>query len=230
VINTEFLEDLFHLPLSQEAYNEFQDMEILCTQTEERMQIGNMDVWSYIWGNNVFTVKQAYKALIGHQPAPPHFNWLWKSSCQARHKFFFWLLIHDRLNTRNLLGRKQMHLQSYNYATLDCQQEETVLHLFWECPFAMKCWDFICPQRTHGLTALDSISNINTNLNLPFSMEIIVLAAWSIWILRNEKIFNNIQPLFKTWKAIYFQELRWLGYRMKKKHEETFKDWLQSVT
>jgi hypothetical protein len=33
VINTEFLEDLFHLPLSEEAYNEFQDMETLCIQT-----------------------------------------------------------------------------------------------------------------------------------------------------------------------------------------------------
>jgi hypothetical protein len=123
-----------------------------------------------------------------------------------------------------------MQLQSYNCATLNCQQEETLLHLFWECPFAVKCWDFICPHRTQGLNTLDSISNIKTKLNLPFSMEIIVLAAWSIWILRNEKIFNNVQPLFKTWKAIYFQELRWLGFRMKKKHEETFKYWLQSIT
>jgi hypothetical protein len=77
---------------------------------------------------------------------------------------------------------------------------------------------------------LESISNIKTNLNLPFSMDIIVLAAWSIWILRNEKIFNNIQLSFRTWKVIYFQELRWLGHRIKKKHEENFKDWLQSIS
>jgi hypothetical protein len=216
VINTEFLDDLFYLPLSQEAYNEFQEMETLCTQTKERKQSQNKDEWSYIWGNNVFTVKKAYKALIGYQPAPPHFNWVWKSSCQARHKFFFWLLIHDRLNTRNLLGRKQMQLQSYNCATLECQQEETLLHLFWECPFTVKCWDYVCPRRIQGLNTLDSISNIKTQINLPFSMEIIILAAWSIWILRNEKIFNNIQPLFRSWKAIYFQELRWLGFRIKK--------------
>jgi hypothetical protein len=81
-----------------------------------------------------------------------------------------------------------------------------------------------------GLTVLESISNIKDNLNLPFSMEIIVLAAWSIWILRNEKIFNNIQPSFRTWKAIYFQELIWLGHRIKKKHEEKFKAWLQDLT
>jgi hypothetical protein len=123
-----------------------------------------------------------------------------------------------------------MHPQSYNCATLGCQQEEIVLHLFWECPFAVRCWDYICPHRTQGLNVVESISIIKTNLNLPFNMEIIVLAAWSIWILRNEKIFNNIQSFFRTWKVINFQELRWLGYRIKKKHEETFKDWLQSIT
>jgi hypothetical protein len=30
VINTEFLEDLFHLPLSQQAYEEFQNLEVIC--------------------------------------------------------------------------------------------------------------------------------------------------------------------------------------------------------
>jgi hypothetical protein len=36
-IHTEFLEDLFHLPLSQEAYSEFQDLETLCEATQERI-------------------------------------------------------------------------------------------------------------------------------------------------------------------------------------------------
>jgi hypothetical protein len=48
---------------------------------------GDIDTWSYIWGSEKFTAKQAYKALIGHQAVPPHFKWIWNSSCQARHKF-----------------------------------------------------------------------------------------------------------------------------------------------
>ena len=70
------------------------------------------DVWSYIWGNSSFSLKKAYKVLIGTQAVSAQFNWLWGSSYQAKHKFFFWLLIHDRLNTRNLLARKnfQLHL------------------------------------------------------------------------------------------------------------------------
>jgi hypothetical protein len=38
--------------------------------------------------------------------APPIFKWMWKSCVKGKHKFFFWLLLMDRLNTRELLKRK----------------------------------------------------------------------------------------------------------------------------
>jgi hypothetical protein len=76
--------------MSNEAFSEFEALEDFCIKTQDIMQAGNIDSWSYIWGNDAFTVKKAYMTLIGYQPAPPHFNWIWKSSCQARHKLFFW--------------------------------------------------------------------------------------------------------------------------------------------
>jgi hypothetical protein len=65
VMETEFLEDLFHLPLSQQAFSEFESLENLCDTTMRTIQQDNIDQWSYIWGNKEFTTKQAYKALIG---------------------------------------------------------------------------------------------------------------------------------------------------------------------
>jgi hypothetical protein len=59
-------------------------------------------------------------------------------------------------------------------------------------------------------------------------MEIIILAAWGIWISRNNKIFHNQTLSFTTWKVIFLQEAKFLTYRMKKKHADTFKEWLQS--
>jgi hypothetical protein len=229
VIESEFLEDLFHLPLSQQAYSEFLLMENFCQYAREKISENEIDKWSYIWGSNVFTVKQAYNAMIGYQEVQPHFVWIWKSSCQPKHKFFFWLLIHDRLNTRNLLKRKNMVLPSYDCVFNQCShQEEDITHLFWNCPFAQNCWNFICPQRRRDGSVFQAFSDMKRKINYPFTMEIIILAAWSIWILRNNKIFHNQNQSFTGWKAVFLHEARMLTYRIKKKHADSFKEWLQS--
>jgi hypothetical protein len=75
---------------------------------------------------------------------------------------------------------------------------------------------------------LESISEIRDNLNLPFSMEIIAIGAWSIWIVRNNKIFEDHNPRFNAWKAVFLQEMQMLSYRIKKKHAECFRVWLQA--
>jgi hypothetical protein len=67
-------------------------------------------------------------------------------------------------------------------------------------------------------------------IKLPFSMDIIILASWSIWIIRNNKIFKNQEARWTSWKAIYMNELRMLAFRMKKKFLDQFVDWLHTVT
>ena len=43
------------------------------------------------------------------------FRWLWKTCCQNKRKIFFWLLLKDRLSTRQLLRRRHMFLEDYNH-------------------------------------------------------------------------------------------------------------------
>jgi hypothetical protein len=64
------------------------------------------DTWSYTWGSIKYNSSKEYKILQGHSEASPLFSWLWASSNLGKHKFFFWLLIRDRLSTRNMLRRK----------------------------------------------------------------------------------------------------------------------------
>ena len=94
-VNEESLKDLFHLPLSQQAYNESVELEAICQGARDHMQEGSKDIWGYIWKSENFTPKRAYNVLVGQRNVIPHFNWLWKTSCQAKHKLFFWLLLLD---------------------------------------------------------------------------------------------------------------------------------------
>lgn len=47
------------------------------------------------------------------------------------------------MNTRDLLHRRGMDLDSYSYDICILQLPETVAHLFIRCNFAKACWDSI---------------------------------------------------------------------------------------
>jgi hypothetical protein len=71
-------------------------------------------------------------------------------------------------------------------------RRKPLVHLFWTCPFADKYWDFICPPRTKNLPVYEPFSDIKHKLQVPFYMATTILAAWGIWIIRNNnKIFKN---------------------------------------
>jgi hypothetical protein len=71
------------------------------------------DMWSFIWGNGMYSVGKAYHHLIGHEYAHPAFKWIWRSCCQMKQKVFFLLLLQNRLNTRGMLRRRNIVLESY---------------------------------------------------------------------------------------------------------------------
>jgi hypothetical protein len=77
---------------------------------------------------------KAYKHLLGYRFVHPCFSLLWKSTAQKKHKVFFWLLLKDRLSTRNILRCKNRALTSYDYVLCFDACEETVEHLFWIVP------------------------------------------------------------------------------------------------
>ena len=132
VISRDYLEDLFHLPLSMEAHEQFFKLEDICYTLRQSQYQNLTDTWSYIWGNEHFSLAKAYNVMIGYKQTPPHFNWMWNSSCQPKHKMFFWMLLHDRLSIIHLLRRKTFILEEYNCSVRECQQEETLHHLFWD--------------------------------------------------------------------------------------------------
>jgi hypothetical protein len=78
-------------------------------------------------------------------------------------------------------------------------------------------------HRERRLSVLKAFEDMRTKIKLSFAMEILILAAWGIWIVRNNKVFKDQNANFNSWKEIYNQELRMLVHMMKKKHANTIK-------
>ena len=136
-------EDLFHRPLSTQTFQQFQGSQNFMNNIQFS---GSKDKWSYIWGSSQSSIAKVYKTLRVKPPTPPLFNLLWKSSVILWYKIFFWFLLHDRLNSRELLQRKSLWLPNYDCGMCDTKSLETAFHLFWNCPFSIQCWETSIPQ------------------------------------------------------------------------------------
>ena len=79
--------------------------------------------------------------------------------------------------------------------------------------------------RWHG--AGDGKGATATSLS-PYEGDILILSSWSIWMIRNNKIFRDERSTFERWKSIYLSELNWLKFRIKAKQSEQFKSWLET--
>lgn len=157
------VERIFSLPLSIQAAVE---LEILQGTLDARnWDQGTEDSWIYSWPSNRFSSKKAYETLQGTQPASPLFSWLWKAGNLGKHKFFFWLLLKDRLNTRDLLKRKNKFLEYYSCAICNLGVDETCMHLFFECPFSSSCWNSIGIHWNLNLPCLDMVLQARADFN-----------------------------------------------------------------
>lgn len=79
------LPNLFHLPLSETAYEQFQELQVTLDNLDVAQE---KDTWTYIWGQPNFKVSKAYKHLMGHVPVHPIYHSLWGSACQLKQKIF----------------------------------------------------------------------------------------------------------------------------------------------
>lgn len=116
----------FHTPLFAQAFSQFEG---LLTFIEQNCNPEIQERWCLSSEKSKYSSMKMYLALIGGRKDHILFQWLWKCAGTIKHMIFFWLL-HDRVNTRNLLKRKSMHLKCYECVFYNERFEETSLHLF----------------------------------------------------------------------------------------------------
>lgn len=72
--------------------------------------------------------------------------------------------------------------------------ETTIDHLFFDCAFAKECWNTIHIDWDASLTLLDRFIQARSARTIPFFTEATLIAAWEIWKVRNDKIFQRRDP------------------------------------
>lgn len=187
------------------------------------------DRWFYSWGSDKFASSKVYRILVGHEEVHLLYKWLWKSQCQPKHSVFFWLMIKDRLSTRNLLRRRNMHLDSYNCVLCNLTVEESAHHLFVDCPFARMCWDMLNVDIPLNGSFPELFAQIKSQLNTQFFMEAIILMCWTIWSARNELIFRGNSLNLSDCRRALFSELRVPKHRVKENQQNQFSARKQSL-
>jgi len=164
-----------------------------------------------------------------HPVVHPMFKWIWKNPCQPKHKVFFWLLLKDRLGTRNILRRKCMVIDSYNCVLCNLSTEEVSDHLFLNSQFARQCWNILGISIANNSSFPEIVPSLRNNLQPKFFMVAIILMCWSMWSDRNDLIFNGIQANIQNCRRKFLEEIRLVQHRVKQSLQTDFHAWILSL-
>lgn len=118
-------------------------------------------------------------------------NWTWTSSCLSKQKIFFWLLIQDKLNTRDMVIRKNFYVEDGHCVPCKNNDMEDVIHLFLPCDLCQIFWLNLGMTWNTYMGLIDMLIEGNQRMNLVCFKYIIIVGFWSIWKHRNGIIFDH---------------------------------------
>ena len=219
---------LFHLPLSTQARQEVREIQQRSRHVVPERD--SADSWVCTLGGK-FSASKYYNHYFRETIADEAFLWLWKAKSPIKFKLFGWLLLVDRLNTRNMLKRRHYTVVDNIYTCMMCQNppEEMVEHLFFSCPFSQRCWarvGLFWPNVGNRVSLLHAGRN---QWSQPLFMDIFLLAAWIIWKERNNHHFRAIPPSFQSWLGRFKRDFELLHHRVKEAHRPCILDFVNSL-
>ncbi|KAJ1289213.1 hypothetical protein BS78_02G147000 [Paspalum vaginatum] len=122
-----------------------------------------------------------------------------------------------------------MHLPSYDCVLYPNNHVESLLHLFFDCPFARSWWQNI-GIAIHSTTSVEfTVEICKEDIQLPFAIEVVILSCWSIWTVRNNHFFNGLTPSLASCKENFKTEFALLIYRTKASYSPLINNWFDSV-
>ena len=229
VINTLDMSELFYLPLSPEAMAELTTVHagLLDLNADEQIH----DSWSWTPGKGIFSVKSYYTVMHAHMATDTPAKWIWESKATMKIKVFAWLMLNDRLNTRDMLVRRHWRSPQEDNTCPLCyaHAHEDRYHLFFTCQFSTRVWNYLQIQWLAGLSPTECLIAARNSFGQPFFKEVVYLAAWNVWLLRNGRIFGNERPTFASWRRNFIHDVTLLTHRFKPGLKPLVLHWINSL-
>ncbi|PNT71761.1 hypothetical protein BRADI_2g35017v3 [Brachypodium distachyon] len=88
-------------------------------------------------------------------------------------------------------------------------QPETRDHLFFHCPFAKTCWQYLCPSYDPQPNVHANINQLKQKLKVPFHMQLTISSLYSC-------------------RQIFKKEFNLVFHRAKRKNYAALATWLQN--
>ena len=167
-------------------------------------------------GSGFFTCKSLFKYLIDKPTnAPFKFHqFIWKISIPNKVRVFSLLLVLKKLNTQDLLQRRQPFLSiSPGWCVMCKNENESVDHLFLHCTTAQRVWTYVLqkfkvswvlPYEVTQLIEGDFTMQRDKRIKLLWSI-VIHAVLWSLWKERNMCIFEDKEgTLANIIESVYY--------------------------
>jgi hypothetical protein len=128
-----------------------------------------------------------------------------------------------------LRRRRKVLQEKYNYVMWHLGVEETIEHLFFECPSAVSRWLALGIGWEDSLSIHQKMYQAKHYFGQPFFVEIFMIGAWCIWKQRNDVIFDRNVPCLAAWKVAFKTQVLDHFIRLKPSLHSSNKVWLQQL-
>lgn len=98
----------FNLRMSDQTFAELALLQSF--MHEVKFQEDLLDVWAWQGTTKSYTPKMFYTYAHRTHTFNPVHNWIWTSSCILNLKVFAWMLVMDRINTKDMVETRHKHL------------------------------------------------------------------------------------------------------------------------
>ena len=168
----------------------------------------------YLWRNGLrdppstFSSSKLWSSLYQF---PPQVSWLkavWFKKNIPKHAFIMWLVMRGRMSTRDRLLTWGLDVSPL--CLLCGTQNESLLHIFFECDYASAAWRSV--TRSTGLQLPARINDIVPfllSIRLPKRFKTIMLlilqaTIYHLWLERNSRLHNRVsRPYNQIVKGIF---------------------------